>query len=221
MNRCAFCEGTVARPDAHCGRPAGSGVDATKVRAWLCGSPGVSGERPGRVWNEGRAAPSLQIAPDPLEPSLHRHPPGAAAFERGVEAVAGKCFRLPLTVLKSGIIKIEGGSQQANKGDWGRFMVKPLVKLNAKQQKTFDAIFHEPVRSNVVWEDVDSLIRALGGEEIRKNQKTGGSRVRFKLNGVRGFFHKPHPEKVADKGCIKDLRVFLVNAGVVYEDDQE
>lgn len=100
-------------------------------------------------------------------------------------------------------------------------MVRSLIKLNTKQQKTFDAIFHEPVRSDVAWEEVESLVRALGGAEIRKNKKTGGSRVRFKINDVRGFFHKPHPEKVADKGCIKDLRVFLLNAGVVDENDQE
>lgn len=94
-------------------------------------------------------------------------------------------------------------------------MPRPTVALNSKQQRTLGSIFSDPVRSDIPWDDVIVLIKALGGEEIRCRMKTGGSRVRFNLDGERGFFHKPHPESVADKGCVKDLRDFLSRAGVV------
>lgn len=93
-------------------------------------------------------------------------------------------------------------------------MDTPKAALNSKQQRTLAAVFTDPVRSDIPWDDVIGLIRALGGEEIRRKMKTGGSRVRFNLHGERGFFHKPHPESVADKGCVKDLRDFFSRAGV-------
>jgi hypothetical protein len=45
-----------------------------------------------------------------------------------------------------------------------------------------------------------------------------GSRVRVKLNGVFAVFHRPHPERVTDKGALKSVRKFLVNAGVEIEE---
>jgi hypothetical protein len=93
----------------------------------------------------------------------------------------------------------------------------PGKKLNSKQTKTFRAIFEEPTRSDIHWEDIASLVKAFGGEEIFRKQKTGGSRARFKLNGVRGFFHKPHPERVTHKACVESVREFLMNAGVVVQ----
>jgi hypothetical protein len=41
-----------------------------------------------------------------------------------------------------------------------------------------------------------------------------GSRVRIALNGVRSVFHRPHPEKEVDKGAVKSIRRFLLEAGV-------
>ncbi|MFN5895364.1 MAG: type II toxin-antitoxin system HicA family toxin, partial [Dolichospermum sp.] len=41
-----------------------------------------------------------------------------------------------------------------------------------------------------------------------------GSRVRVKLNDVRGYFHEPHPEKETDKGAVKAVREFLIKAGI-------
>ena len=41
-----------------------------------------------------------------------------------------------------------------------------------------------------------------------------GSRVRVYLNGVRAVFHRPHPAKEVDKGAVKSLRRFLVEAGI-------
>ncbi|WP_296452844.1 type II toxin-antitoxin system HicA family toxin [Rubinisphaera sp.] len=49
------------------------------------------------------------------------------------------------------------------------------------------------------------------GAEITEG---AGSRVRIALNGVRAIFHRPHPQKETDKGAIKSMRRFLIEAGV-------
>lgn len=41
-----------------------------------------------------------------------------------------------------------------------------------------------------------------------------GSRVFIMLNGVAAVFHRPHPQKETDKGSVKSLRRFLLEAGV-------
>lgn len=91
---------------------------------------------------------------------------------------------------------------------------QPAVKLNSARQKTWEALFCLPARPDILWDDVAALIRALGGREIHHRQKTAGSRVRFVLGGVKGFFHRPHPENVLDKGCAADVREYLLRAGV-------
>jgi len=60
------------------------------------------------------------------------------------------------------------------------------------------------------WKDIENLLVALGAEVSEGN----GSRVRIKLNGERAVFHCPHPEKITDKGAVKAMRQFLLNAGV-------
>jgi len=41
-----------------------------------------------------------------------------------------------------------------------------------------------------------------------------GSRIRFTLNGVHAVFHRPHPRKEIIKPAIKDIRRFLLEAGI-------
>jgi hypothetical protein len=82
--------------------------------------------------------------------------------------------------------------------------------MNRKHQKTLQAIFKDPVLSNLVWSDIEALFVALGGEVTEGN----GSRVRVALNGVRAVFHRPHPEKETDKGAVKSVRRFLTEAEV-------
>lgn len=82
--------------------------------------------------------------------------------------------------------------------------------MNSKQQKTYEAIFKNPVQSNIEWKDIENLFTSLGAEISEGN----GSRVRVKLNNERAVFHRPHPESVTDKGAVKSVRKFLENAGV-------
>jgi len=51
--------------------------------------------------------------------------------------------------------------------------------------------------------------KALGAEITEGS----GSRVRIFLGGVRAVFHRPHPQKEADKGAVKSVRRFLEAAG--------
>ena len=82
--------------------------------------------------------------------------------------------------------------------------------MKSKHRKTLEAIFANPVRSNVVWRDIEVLLEARGAEITEGN----GSRVRIALNGVRAVFHRPHPQKETDKGALVSMRRFLTNAGV-------
>ena len=85
--------------------------------------------------------------------------------------------------------------------------------MDKKHQKTLDAIFEQPLRANIPWRDIEALFVALGSEVSEGR----GSRVRVALNGVRAVFHRPHPEKETDKGALRSVRRFLVEAGVVHD----
>jgi hypothetical protein len=82
--------------------------------------------------------------------------------------------------------------------------------VNKKNKSTLAAIFEDPVRSDILWANIESLLFALGAE-ISEGR---GSRVRVALKDVRAVFHRPHPQKVADKGSMKSMRRFLIAAGV-------
>jgi len=80
-----------------------------------------------------------------------------------------------------------------------------------RHTRTLRAIFADPVRSNINWSDIESMLRHLGAEL----SEGSGSRVRIALNGVRAVFHRPHPQKETDKGAVKSMRRFLTEAGVM------
>ena len=82
--------------------------------------------------------------------------------------------------------------------------------MNQKHRRTLQAIFDDPIRSNIAWRDIEAMLKAAGGE-ISEGQ---GSRVRIALNGVRAVFHRPHPQKETDKGAVQSMRRFLAEAGV-------
>jgi hypothetical protein len=82
--------------------------------------------------------------------------------------------------------------------------------VNRRHTATLEKIRSRPERSDIPWKDIESLIVALGGE-ISEGK---GSRVRIYLNGVRAVFHRPHPQRVTDKGAVKSMRRFLEAAEV-------
>lgn len=82
--------------------------------------------------------------------------------------------------------------------------------ITGKHQRTFDALFADPVSGTIAWRDVEALLVALGAELSEGH----GSRIRIALNGRRAVFHRPHPQKETDKGAVKSMRRFLISAGV-------
>ena len=83
--------------------------------------------------------------------------------------------------------------------------------MNKKQRQTLNRIFEKPERSDIPWTHVESLFIALGAE-ISEGR---GSRVRVALNDIRAVFHRPHPDRVTEKGAVKSVRRFLKEAGVL------
>ncbi len=81
--------------------------------------------------------------------------------------------------------------------------------MNQKHRRTLEAVFDDPVRSNISWRDIEAMLEAAGAE-ITEGE---GSRVRIALNGVRAVFHRPHPQKETDKGAVRSMRRFLTEAG--------
>lgn len=86
--------------------------------------------------------------------------------------------------------------------------------MKKKHRETLRAIFENPVRSNILWDDIERLLAALGAE-ISEGR---GSRVRISLNGVRAVFHRPHPRKETDKGALVSMRRFLTEAEVRHDE---
>mgnify|MGYP006423470687 CR=1 FL=1 len=82
--------------------------------------------------------------------------------------------------------------------------------MNRKQRKTYDAIFSEPIRRDIVWDDVVTLIKGIGGTVTQGD----GSRVRFDLNDISLNIHSPHPQRELKKYQVKAIREFLEKAGV-------
>ena len=83
--------------------------------------------------------------------------------------------------------------------------------MNKKQKQTLKKILEKPERSDIPWSNIESLIVALGGE-ISEGR---GSRVRVVLNDVKAVFHRPHPERITEKGAVKSVGRFLKEAGVI------
>jgi len=81
--------------------------------------------------------------------------------------------------------------------------------MNTKQRKTLKAVFKTPT-SNIAWKDIESLLLAVGAGKTEGR----GSRVRFYSEKNFVIFHKPHKQKEAGPGQVKDARHFLTKLGV-------
>lgn len=84
--------------------------------------------------------------------------------------------------------------------------------MNNKQRKTLEKIFQDPVRPDIAWTDIESLFQALG---VLISERAG-SRVAVNLQNAVAIFHRPHPERVTDKGVVVGVRKFLTKAGVKF-----
>ena len=70
--------------------------------------------------------------------------------------------------------------------------------MNKKQRQTLRRLFEKPTRSDISWNDIESLFIAPGAQVVEGK----GSRVRVALNDVRAVFHRPHPQRASDKQSV-------------------
>jgi predicted RNA binding protein YcfA (HicA-like mRNA interferase family) len=76
--------------------------------------------------------------------------------------------------------------------------------------RTLRRIFADPVRADITWREIESLLIALGA----KLAEARGSRVSVVLNDRKAVLHRPHPRKEVRKGMVRGLRGLLIEAGI-------
>ena len=82
--------------------------------------------------------------------------------------------------------------------------------MKSKHRRTLAAIFARPTSPSIVFADIESLIKALGGSVHERE----GSRVKLILGGQEWRCHRPHPGKEAKRYQVDEARELLERAGV-------
>jgi HicA toxin of bacterial toxin-antitoxin, len=82
--------------------------------------------------------------------------------------------------------------------------------MNARQRKVLQAIFFKPTLASIVFADIESLMKALGGTVTERE----GSRVSIELMGEQWRCHRPHPGKEAKRYQVEQARDLLDRVGV-------
>ena len=77
--------------------------------------------------------------------------------------------------------------------------------MKAKYKKALVSVFTDPINGNIEWARIEALFIALGCQVIEGS----GSSVTFERDGIRAYFHRPHPDKAALRYRVKDARKFL------------
>jgi len=81
----------------------------------------------------------------------------------------------------------------------------------AKHEKTLAALFASPIRRNVAWTDLLSLLSHLGATITTD---AGGSMHNVTLGGSVIVLQKPCPQKEISPAMVRRVRQFLNGAGV-------
>ena len=82
--------------------------------------------------------------------------------------------------------------------------------MNSKHQRTLRLVFADPIDGAIEWPKIESLLRAIGCRVIEGS----GSSVTFERNGLRAYFHRPHPRREALRYRVRDARMFLEKLGI-------
>ena len=82
--------------------------------------------------------------------------------------------------------------------------------MNSRLRRTLAAVFAKPTSTAVVFSDMESLAKALGGTVEERE----GSRVRIEIRGEVWRCHRPHPGKEAKRYQVEEFRELLVRIGV-------
>jgi hypothetical protein len=81
--------------------------------------------------------------------------------------------------------------------------------MNSKQRKTLEAIFAKRIPKTLPWNDIESLLMAVGCELEERE----GSAVVFDKDGEIFHAHRPHPQKEVMPYVIKEVRAYLERTG--------
>ena len=93
-----------------------------------------------------------------------------------------------------------------------------LSLMNNKQRKTLESIASKPTPRNLLWNNIESLFKAIGCKVIEGE----GSRVSFRYvikhedrpdEVVQSDFHRPHPGKETKPYQVKKAAAFLTKIG--------
>lgn len=82
--------------------------------------------------------------------------------------------------------------------------------MRGRHLNTLESIFSDPVSGSIKWRDVEGMLVAFGAEIFERR----GSRILIVLGDNRAVFHRPHPSPDTDKGAVKAVRRFLLEAGI-------
>lgn len=82
--------------------------------------------------------------------------------------------------------------------------------MSSRHRRTLEEVFENPVRANIVWKNVEAMLEFYGATISERR----GSVIAVELNQRVATFHRPHPQKEAKKYVIRDLRDFLMLAGL-------
>jgi hypothetical protein len=86
--------------------------------------------------------------------------------------------------------------------------------MSSKHRKTYDAIYSNPVRANISWNDVVALLAAAGCTV----KPLKGSIFEVKLGAEKLIIHRPHPGNELSKGRVRSVRDFLTLLGINPDD---
>ena len=82
--------------------------------------------------------------------------------------------------------------------------------MNAKHRRTLAAVFARPTSPSIVFSEIESLVKALGGTVAERE----GSRVKIELKGEQWRCHRPHPGKEAKRYQVEEARELFERVGV-------
>lgn len=85
-----------------------------------------------------------------------------------------------------------------------------IIGMNSKNRKTLEAVFSEPTKTNIKWDDIVNLLLAVGARIIEGD----GSKVRFVKDQMVFTAHRPHPGKETKPYQVRNARTFLKDIGV-------
>lgn len=82
--------------------------------------------------------------------------------------------------------------------------------MNTRHRKTLRVIFAKPTSPSIVFNDIEALLVALGGQVHERE----GSRVKITIKDEQWRCHRPHPGKEAKRYQVEEIRELLERIGV-------